>query len=148
MKKLALIAAAVALLGTGAIAQHGSKKVQGHKLHKTMKMSRMSSTMKCMMTDLTPEEKKIAHGMMKKMSKAEMAVMMKRCSMCMKDSHAGMMDGGMTDDMEKQHMMSGLSKSEQATFMKCASKMSHQEHNVGKRMVMNCCMYGAKHAGK
>ena len=52
--------------------------------------SMKGSMMKCMMMGLSPEEMKIAHNHMSHMTAAEKAVMMKRCSMCMKDKHDGM----------------------------------------------------------
>ena len=107
--------------------------------------SMKDSMMKCMMMGLSPEEMKIAHNHMSHMTAAEKAVMMKRCSMCMKDKHDGMDMSKMDEKMEMDHMMSGLSMSEQKTMKNMWSKMSKSQMAVAKKMMMNCCMYGMKH---
>jgi len=105
----------------------------------------MDHMMKVCMTGLTAAEKKVAKDHMKKMSKAEHEVMMKRCMMCMGDKHKGMMDKKVTDKMAMDHMMSGMSKKEQATMKAMMDKCTPEEAKVGKKMSMNCCMYGMKH---
>jgi hypothetical protein len=128
-----------------ASAQSAMKPAQGKG---TMMRSHGSGMMDTMMHGLTAAEKKTAMAHMKKMTPAEKAVMMKRCSMCMRDPHKGMSATMKPTDAQKmQHMMAGLTKAEQATMMAMMKKMTLAEHKVAEKIVVNCCMYGMKHAG-
>jgi len=154
--KIAMVMMASVAVAGSALAQ--SKMDSMHKMsgmHKGsmqghMKMKSMSAHDKmvvdCMMTGLSKDEKMTAHEHMMKMSKSEMAVMMKRGSLCMKDNHKYLVGKEPSDKLMHEHMMSGLSKSEKMTMMGMMKKMSPKEMAVGKKMVTNCCNYGMKHA--
>ena len=147
-----VIVASMALAGP-ALAQNkmddmhkmGDHKMQGHK----MKMSAAyEKVMKCMMTGISKDEMNTLHKDMGNMSKAEHAVMMKRGRLCMADPHTALknMKGQPTDAQVHEHMMSGLTKSEQMTMNGMMKKMSPKDMAICKKMVENCCMYGMKHA--
>ncbi len=147
MKKLifAAVAAAMALSVTSALAQ-GEMKMKPH-----MKPPMMHDGNK-MMEGLSTEEKQTATSHFMHMSQAEKDVMHKRMTMCMKDPHKGMMammKGKSPKEIEAmgmKHMMAGLSKGEQQTMMHMMSKMDGKQKAVAHKMMMNCCMYGMKHA--
>lgn len=137
--------------GNGGMHQMGDHKMGDHKMQGQMpKMSKGDqAVMKCMMTGISKEEMQTIHHDMGKMSKAEHEVMMKRGRLCMADPHPGlknMKPGQVTDKMVHEHMMSGLTKSEQATMMGMMKKMSAKDMAICKKMVENCCNYGMKHA--
>lgn len=151
MKKLTCaILVACGLLAASMAGAQGGDKMMGHKMQKMQKMSAKMGAkddqMSVMMMGLSKDEKKIAMDHMKHMTKAEKAVMTKRCSLCMKDKHAGMsMDMKPTPEQKMAHMMSGLTAGEQKTMKHMWSKMTDKQKAVGEKMVINCCMYGMKH---
>ena len=57
-----------------------------------------------------------------------------------------MCKGKPTDKQVHEHMMSGMSKSEQMTMDGMMKKMSAKDKAICMKMVENCCMYGMKHA--
>ena len=148
MNKFVFAAIAAMALTAAAPAQHeGHTMSKPHVMAKDMPMTAMA----CCMQGLTPAEKKTAMGMMKKMTPAEHRAMMKRCSICMRDPHAALakMDPKkITDAMVMQHMMSGVTNSEQAAMKSAMKKMTPAEHAVGHKLCENCCVYGMKHAPK
>ncbi len=145
MKNLTIAALALSLtLATSAAFAQGHMK--GHHMMKGKShMAMHDMMMKTAMMGLSADEKQTAMMHMQKMTPAEKAVMMKRCSMCMKDKHAGMDMSTMDEKKGMAHMMSGLSMSEQKTMKGMWMKMSAKEKAVGQKMAMNCCMYGMKH---
>lgn len=157
MKKLILaaIAAAMALSVTSALAQ-GEMHMKPHMkppMHQGGAMMHDGNKMmETMMQGLTTEEKQTATSHFMHMTQAEKDVMHKRMTMCMKDPHKGMMammKGKSPKEVEAmgmKHMMSGLSKGEQQTMMQMWSKMDAKQKAVAHKMMMNCCMYGMKHA--
>lgn len=132
--------------GKGDMHKMGNHKMGDHK----MQMSKGDqAVMKCMMTGITKDEMQTVRHDMGNMSKAEHDVMMKRGRLCMADPHTAlkkMKPNQVTDKMVHEHMMSGLSKSEQATMMGMMKKMSAKDMAICKKMVENCCNYGMKHA--
>ena len=105
-----------------------------------------SPVMSCMMTGLSGDEKKIAMAHMAKMTPAEKAVMMKRGSLCMKDSHKAEMGMKPSEELMRKHMVSGLTMAERKTMMGMYMRLTRQEKPVLTKMVVNCCTYGMKHA--
>jgi hypothetical protein len=148
MRKLTF--AVIAALALFAVAPAQGGKPMGGKMVQMGSKHAGMTVMECCMQGLSADEKTTAMAMMKKGSPAEHAAMMKRCSMCMKDPHTALMKmdhSKVTEQMKMQHMMSGMTKAEQGTMMKMMGKMSAKEKAVSEKMMMNCCMYGAKHAG-
>jgi hypothetical protein len=143
----------MALAGT-ALAQgkmDGMHNMQGHKMDANMsaKMAMVKShpeVVKTMMMGLTKDEQMTAHEHMMKMSSSEMAILMKRGSLCMKDNHKSLMGMKESDKLMHDHMMSGLSMSEKSTMEGMMKKMTPKEKAVATKMVTNCCNYGMKHA--
>ena len=144
MKKITILALAVVgiLSSSMAIAQ-SSQMDQDTMAPKMPKMAVQSMSEKMMM-GLSASEKKIAKAHMKHMTMAERAVMMKKCGMCMIDKHEGMVGMKMDKKMQMDHMMSGLSRSEQTTMKKMWSKMTPKQMAVAKKMMMSCCKHGRR----
>ena len=101
-----------------------------------------SALMATMMKGLTPQEKEVAHRHMAKMSPAEKAVMMKRCSTFYNSPHPGVDPARMTTNAWMKEMNSGLTKSEQKTMAKMMAKMTPQERAVGEKILTNCFQHG------
>ena len=143
MVSMALAGSALAQ-GNGDMHKMGGHKMQGHMMSKADE-----KVMKCMMTGVTKDEMMTLHKDMGKMTPAEHAVMMKRGRLCMADPHTAlknMKPSDVTDKMVHEHMMSGLTKSEQGTMAGMMKKMSAKDMAICKKMVENCCNYGMKHA--
>ncbi len=149
MKKLTIAAFAALAISAIAPAQANPHMEHGNMTH-GQKMGMMNAH-ECCMQGLSAEEKSNAMKMMKGWSAEEKAAWDKRCSLCMADPHTALMKmekSGMkpTDKMIHDHMMGGLSKSEQMGMGKIMADKSHAE--LVMKMAENCCMYGVKHAGK
>jgi len=148
--KNTLIAIVVTLGIVGASTSMAQDKMSGGKMGSKMQSPMMTMPTSTMTMGLSADEKKTAMSLVSKMSRAEKAVVAKRCSMCMTDKHPGMMDkmSKMSKmDQEKAgmaHMMSGLTKTEQATMTKMMGKMTAKEKAVSMKMMENCCMHGMK----
>jgi hypothetical protein len=80
------------------------------------------------------------------MTGAERAVVMKRCNLCMADAHTGMMTMKPTMKNIEDHLMSGLTAGEQATFRRLIMSCNAAEAAVGMKILENCCMYGMAHS--
>ena len=98
MKKLSLAVFAALTLVAMAPAQ-------GHKMMPhPMQMKHEMTVTECCMQNLSPSEKKMAAEMMSHGTPAQHEVMMKRCSMCMKDPHTAMKHMDMSKVTEKMKM--------------------------------------------
>jgi hypothetical protein len=144
--KFVIAAIAAAVLATCAPAQTGSAAPA--KQDKPLHQHRMNAK-EVSMQGLSADEKKTADDMMKHWSKAERKVWEKRENICMRDPHTmlkGMDPSKITEEMQLQHMLSGLSVSEQATMKAMLMKLTPAQKPVVHKMAMNCCMYGMEHA--
>ncbi|MCE9557648.1 MAG: hypothetical protein K8R88_01735 [Armatimonadetes bacterium] len=148
MKKFTMIVCAFSAMSTFALAD-------GVGLNDTLTSnSQDSDTLqdrivweKMMMKDLTLEQKATANLIMGKLTEDQRRVWSKKSLMCARDPHKGMdINLPMTESMKMDHMNIGLNYDERETMKRIWNKLSNEQKPVAERMMMNCCVYGMKHA--
>ena len=146
MASMALAGSALAQGKMGDMHKTPNMKMQGHMMKHSAADEKV---MKCMMQGVSENDMKTLRKDMGRMSPAEHDVMMKRGRLCMADPHTALKKMKMSDVTEKMkhdHMMSGLTKTEQGTMAGLMKKMNAKDMAICEKMVTNCCMYGMKHA--
>jgi len=102
-----------------------------------------------MMQGFSPDEKRDAMSFLRKQTPGEHAAITYRCSKCMRDPHTAMKGMDMskvTEKMKLEHMLSGMNKGDQKILTDMMAKATPTQKSYLERMMMNCCMYGMKHA--